>query len=233
MTTFVLIPGAGSGPGYWQPLEEEIAKRGHRTIAVDLPCDDDAAGLAEYADAVVAAIGDRRGIVLAAHSFGGFTGPLVADRIPVDLLVMLSAMVPAPGERPAAWWANTGHGRAFREHAERLGIDPADEAAVYYNGCSPAQVAVAEAAERGQSGTPMDAPWPLAVWPNVPTRFLLCRDDRFFPAPFMRRVVRDRLGIVPDEMPGGHMAMLSHPTEMADRLAAYAAETVRQPVAAR
>ena len=77
----------------------------------------------------------------------------------------------------------------------------------------------------------MDAPWPLAVWPNVPTRFLLCRDDRFFPAPFMRRVVRDRLGIGPDEMPGGHMAMLGHAADLADRLVAYAAEPKRQPAA--
>ena len=30
--------------------------------------------------------------------------------------------------------------------------------------------------------------------------FLLCRDDRFFPAEFQRRVVRERLGITPDEM---------------------------------
>ena len=131
MATYVLIHGAGSDSWYWHLVAPALRARGHDIVTVDLPCDDDAAGLAEYADAVVAAIGDRRGIVLAAHSFGGFTGPLVADRIPVDLLVMLSAMVPAPGERPAAWWANTGHGRAFREHAERLGIDPADEAAVY------------------------------------------------------------------------------------------------------
>jgi len=43
----------------------------------------------------------------------------------------------------------------------------------------------------------------FAAWPDVPTKFLLCRDDRFFPAEFQRRVVRDRLGITPDEMDGG------------------------------
>ena len=75
-----------------------------------------------------------------------------------------------------------------------------------------------------QSGTPFERPWPLAAWPAVPTRFLLCRDDRFFPAEFQRRVVRERLGIVPDEMSGGHLPALAHPVELADHLLAYVLE---------
>jgi pimeloyl-ACP methyl ester carboxylesterase len=67
-------------------------------------------------------------------------------------------------------------------------------------------------------------PWPLPAWPDVPTRFLLARDDRFFPAEFLRRLVRERLGIVPDEMPGDHMPMLGHPKELADRLESYRTE---------
>ena len=38
----------------------------------------------------------------------------------------------------------------------------------------------------------------------------------------MRRVVRERLGIVPDEIATGHMPMLARPTELADRLDGYA-----------
>jgi hypothetical protein len=50
---------------------------------------------------------------------------------------------------------------------------------------------------------------------------LVGRDDRFFPAPFQRRVAEERLGITPDEMPGGHCLALSRPAELADRLVAY------------
>ena len=50
----------------------------------------------------------------------------------------------------------------------------------------------------------MIEPWPLEAWPDVPTRVLLCRGDRMFPAEFQRRVARERLGIEPDEMDGGH-----------------------------
>ena len=37
-----------------------------------------------------------------------------------------------------------------------------------------------------------------------------------FPARFFRRLVRERLGITPDEIPGGHCVALSRPKELAD-----------------
>ena len=82
-----------------------------------------------------------------------------------------------------------------------------------------AVTAVAKAApEPAQADRPFEAPWPLAAWPDVPTRFLLCRDDRFFPPAFQRRVVRERLGIVPDEIGGGHLVALSRPEALVDAL---------------
>ena len=86
--TYVLIPGAGGSAWYWHLLVEEMHRRGHDAVAVDLPAADDSAGLPEYGDAVVEAIGDRTGFVLVAQSLGGFTAPLVCERVPVDLLVL-------------------------------------------------------------------------------------------------------------------------------------------------
>ena len=92
----------------------------------------------------------------------------------------------------------------------------------FFNDVAPDLAAEAMRREMAQSGTPMAAPWPLDAWPDVPTRFLLCSEDRFFPAPFMRRVVCERLGIVPDEIATGHLPMLARPEELADRLEGYA-----------
>jgi pimeloyl-ACP methyl ester carboxylesterase len=192
---------------------------------VDLPASDDSAGLAEYADAVVEAIGDRTGIVLVAQSLGGFTAPLVCGRVPVDLLVMLNAMVPSPGESPTEWWANTGHVKARVEQAARAGRAlSADEdlMEIFFHDVAPE--VVAKARRRGeprQSETPFEEPWPLSGWPDVPTRFLQGRDDRFFPVEFQRRVARQRLAVTPDEMPGGHLLALARPKELANRLEAY------------
>ena len=67
MATFVLIHGAGDVGWYWHLVEAELRERGHDTVAPDLPCDDDSAGLPEYVDAVVQAIGDRIDLVVVAH----------------------------------------------------------------------------------------------------------------------------------------------------------------------
>ncbi len=226
MATSVLIPGAGGVAWYWHLVEAELRERGHDVVAVDLPADDDSAGLAEYADVVVAAIGDRDDLILVAHSFGGFTAPLVCDRLPVDLLVLLNAMVPAPGEAPGDWWANTGHEQARREQDERDGRatgEDFDMMTTFLHDVPPDLAAEPMRRDRDQSGAPFEQPWPLDAWPEVPTRFLQGRDDRFFPLEFQRRVVRERLGIAVDEMPGGHCVSLSRPTELADRLEAYRA----------
>jgi pimeloyl-ACP methyl ester carboxylesterase len=225
MATYVLIHGAGSDAWYWHLVAPELRARGHDVVAMDLPCDDDTAGLAEYADVVIGAIGDRTDLVLVAQSMAGFTAPLVCERVPVDMMVLVAAMVPSPGEPPGEWWANTGWEAATREQAERDGrpIDGAfDAVETFFHDVPPDVTAEAMArGERAQSGTPFEKPWPLAAWPAVPTRFLLCRDDRFFPADFQRRVVHERLGITPDEMDGGHLPALAHPRELAERLMSY------------
>jgi pimeloyl-ACP methyl ester carboxylesterase len=224
----VLIHGAGSDSWYWHLVVPGLRGAGHEVVAPDLPSDDDTAGLEEYTDVVVRAIGLRRDLIVVAQSLGGFTAPLVCERVPVELLVMVAAMVPAPGEAPGDWWANTGFEAARRDQAERDGrrvdgdFDVIDE--FFHDVPEDVTAAAMARGERAQSGTPMEKPWPLAAWPDVPTRFLLCRDDRFFPAPFMRRVVRDRLGIVPDEMDGGHLPALARPDELVDRLLGYERE---------
>jgi pimeloyl-ACP methyl ester carboxylesterase len=224
MATYVLIHGAADSGWYWHLLEAELRDRGHDVVAPDLPCDDDSAGLPEYADTVVDAIGDRTDLVVVAQSAGGFTAPLVCERMPVDLLVLVAGMVPLPGEPPGDWWANTGCEQARREQDERDGRAPDDMIALFLHDVPPDLAAEELRRGRDQSATPGEKPWPLREWPNVPTRFLLCRDDRFFPAEFMRRVVRERLGVTPDEMDGSHCVALSRPRELADRLEAYRAK---------
>ncbi len=134
---------------------------------------------------------------------------------------------PAPYERPGDWSANTGHGEAYRDAAERDGrwsADEWDEQTIFFHDVPPDVVAASADHLLDQSDAPSQQDWPLAGWPEVPTHFLLCRDDRFFPAEFQRKVVAERLGIVPDEMSGGHLPALAHPDELVGWLLRYAAE---------
>ena len=223
MATFALIHGAGDVGWYWHLVEEQLRLRGHDVVAPDLPCDNDDASLDDYADTVVDAIRGRGNLIVVGQSYGGFTAPLVADRVPVDVLVLVAGMIPAPGESPADWWTNTGHGEAVRMQARRDGGQTGsdDPFVAFYHDVPRALAEEALSRERGESGTAYDNPWPLAAWPDVPTRFVLCTEDRVFPAEFMRRVVAERLGIPPDEIASGHCVALSRPRELADLLAGY------------
>ena len=176
MSTFAFIHGAGDVGWYWHLVEAELRTRGHDTVAPDLPADDDAATLTDYADAVADAVGDRKDVVVVASRDGGLTGN-------DDPYVTYYHDVP-------------------RELAEE---------AVSKERAHPSEAS-------------MNAPWPLPAWPDVPTRFLLSTEDRFFPPDFLRRLVRERLTIVPDEIAAGHCVALARPKELADLLAGYAAD---------
>jgi pimeloyl-ACP methyl ester carboxylesterase len=220
MTSFVLVPGAGGRGWYWHRVVAELTRRGCAAVAVDLPAADDSAGLAAYTDAVVAAL-PAEPAVLVAHSMGGLTAPLVAARVPVRGIVLLNAMVPRPGETGGDWWAATGQAVAREAAAAREGrpFDPDDLVDAFLHDVPADLWEHPEATSATtQSGTPFAEPWPLAAWPDVPTRVLAGRDDRFFPLDFQRRVARERLGLPVEEVPGGHLAALGYPGELVDRL---------------
>lgn len=228
--TFGLIPGAGGDAWYWHRLVPELEDRGHHPVPIDLPAEDDTAGLTDYVEVVVAALGDADPVVIVAQSMGGLAAPLVCERRPVDLVVLVNAMIPLPDETGHAWWTATGQPAARAGHAVATGRTPPDgvDPIEDFLHDLPSDV-LAEALRRGepmQTGTPFAHPHPMAVWPDVPSRVIAGRDDRFFPASFQRRVAEQRLGIVPDEIPGGHLLALANPHGLAEQLdAAWTAVT--------
>jgi pimeloyl-ACP methyl ester carboxylesterase len=222
VSTFVLIPGAGGTASFWSRVVPLLEARGHEAIAVDLPGDDESAGLPEYAGLVTAAIGRRRDVVLVAQSMGGFTAPMVCARVPVSLLVLVNAMIPRPGETPGAWWGNTGSEEA-RVAAARDGGYPAEmDLDTYFLHDLPAEaLASGELSGRPEADIAFGQPCAIDRWPDVPTRVISGREDRFFPLEFQRRLAKDRLGLDADVVPGGHLAALSHPAELTAQLTGY------------
>jgi pimeloyl-ACP methyl ester carboxylesterase len=222
LTTFALIPGAGGDGWYWHLVAAELHARAHEAIPVDLPAGDDRAGWSEYADAAANAIGGRQGTTLVAQSLAGFTAPLVAERLPVVGIVLLNAMIPKPGETGMEWWTATRQGVAQRTYLREIGLDPSaadDDSVVYFHDVSASvKDETYGRGEPAQSMTPMDQPWPLDAWPDVPTRVLAGRHDRLFPASFQRRIARERLGLQTEELDGGHLVALSRPHELVDAL---------------
>jgi pimeloyl-ACP methyl ester carboxylesterase len=223
MATFVLIPGAGTDPRVYSATIESLRSLGHDALAPPLPLEDQEATPSDHAAAVLRALPPDGEIVVVAHSLGAFAGPQVAARHARSSLILLAPMIPRPSETAGEWWANTGHAESIAEVLERHGpmsrweLDAITD--VFLHDVDPA-VARDSARFQGLPGSGMFVePWPLEAWPEVPTRVLIPRDDRLFTRDFQRRIARERLGLEIDEMPGGHLPMLSRPKELAEHLA--------------
>jgi pimeloyl-ACP methyl ester carboxylesterase len=219
---FVLVPGAGGDSHYWHLVAPLLRDAGHRVIAPDLAGPDDAAGLEEYADAIVAAASDVDAIVLVAQSMGAFSAPMAAERLDVERIILVAPMIPAPGDTPSTWWSSTGQDAAAREAAIAEGRDPDAPFDVRETFLHDVPEPVVEdlfaRGERPESGRAFEDTWPLAAWPDLPTRVIAGRHDRLFPLPFMRALSREHLGVEPEVVDSGHLPALSLPGRLADRL---------------
>ncbi|MFC5929097.1 alpha/beta hydrolase [Cryobacterium melibiosiphilum] len=213
MATFALIHGGGSTAWDWHLVAPLLEQAGHDVVAVDRPIEDENALLEDHVAAVTTAVGSREQVIVVGHSLGGITAPLAAAALHADGLVYLSGMIPLPGETFGDWWTNTGHDR------ENVSDDPTVS---FFTGVPDDLARAARAHERDQQGKWMSRPWPAERHPSIPTCAILCRDDRFFPAAFMARQIRDRLGIEPVDIPGGHYAVLSEPAAVAGALIDFA-----------
>jgi pimeloyl-ACP methyl ester carboxylesterase len=205
MTTFALAHGGGDVGWSWHLVARALQAKGHTAVAPDLPIEDEATDLDDWATTLIDALPSTSDVVVVGHSFGGLVAPLAAARLDAKALIYLTAMVPAPGETPNDWWTNTGYSDSGLEDQ-------------FFHDVPPALAAEAEERARGMAEGPLAKPWPLDAHPDVPTHFILCTEDRFFTPAFMRKVVADRLDIEPVELAAGHCAPLSKPTELATLL---------------
>jgi pimeloyl-ACP methyl ester carboxylesterase len=226
MVDFVLVPGAGGDGWYWSRLIGELEARGMRAVAVDLPADDESAGLGEYARAVVDAARPLHDVVVVAQSLGAFSAALAIEQLDVRMLVFVAAMIPADGETAGEWWTASGQQAAYRASALDRGADPDafDDEDVFFHDL-PGDVR-AELIARGrnqQASGLFGEAWDAERWHSVPTQVVAAADDRLFPLPFMLRLARERAGVDAVVVPGGHLLALSHPRELADALVAFAA----------
>jgi pimeloyl-ACP methyl ester carboxylesterase len=219
--SFVLVPGAGGNAGLWQLVEPLLQRAGYHSVAVTLP-NWSGATFTDHADAIVAAAGAPDEVTLVAQSMGAFAAPMSCDRLPVAELVLLNAMIPAPGETAGEWWSNTGQADAMRSNDLREGRDPdaGFDAQTYFLHDLPPDVLelLMSSGEAEPVDSLFETRFPLTRWPDVPTTVLAGRDDRFFPYEFQHRIARDRLGLEVEQLPGGHLLALSQPEALAARL---------------
>jgi hypothetical protein len=223
VTAIVLVHGSYHGAWCWDRLAPELERIGHTVTAVELPISDPASGAAAYADAIEAQVDWSEPPVILGHSTGGLTIPIVAARRAVRQLIFLAAMLPKPGmsanEQRAAEPID-GKGPVSSAEWSDLGDDvwlvgPKTATEMFFPDAAPADAAWATAHLRPQSYRPMNEVTPLAAWPAVPSAYIVCRDDRAVNPDWGRRAARERLGIAPVEIDGGHSPFITRPMELA------------------
>jgi len=229
MTTFALIHGAWHGAWCWDPLVSELERRGHRAVAVDLPCDDPAATTMDNAQRVADSLaGDPSDdVVVVGHSLGGITAAVIPLLRPVRQVVFLCALMPRPGRSLGEVMGSepdttTDAFNALPRHVGEGGSvtwDPDVAGPFCYQACPPDIAAWATPRLRTQVWTTTREPCPLEKWPDCELASIVCTDDEVIAPSWSRRIARDVLHVNPIELPGGHFPMLGIPDQLADTLA--------------
>lgn len=223
MATFALVHGAWHSASCWDPLVPTLEARGHETIAVDLPCDDETATFDSYADVVAQSLQDRSDIILVGHSLAGHTIPLVAAQVEVRRLVFLCALIAEPGrslvdqmsDEPGMLLPQYVAGLSEADdRGRRRWTDRAVATEVMYADCNPDDADRALDALRPQATTPYTAPCSLQELPSTDRTYIVCSADRLVNPEWSRRAAIDRLGIEAVELSGSHSPFLSQPEEL-------------------
>jgi pimeloyl-ACP methyl ester carboxylesterase len=192
---------------------------------MDLPCEDPDAGAERYADEVLASVPKRtEDVVFVGHSLAGLTIPIVAGRARTVMAIYLCALLPVPGLSFDAQHAELDTG--FKPSESPVGLPDGSSAwpekgavEAFYQDCDPDVASAAARNLRPQQWRITQEVTPLREWPDVPSVYIRCSDDRVVSPAYSSRAAREQLRVEAIEVPGGHSPFLSRPAELAARLA--------------
>ena len=193
MATYSLVHGAWHGGWAWDLVRAELESRGHVVHTPDLPSDDVAAGLAEYAALVPPCD------VVVGHSLGGYTIP----RVEAAVRVSVCALVPGV---PTEFAPGFGDARVRDELGRSYYPDWRDGARElqYPDALAP----LAQRLRRQARIDDPDAGVPGGV-------YVVCTRDACVSPDWQRRVAARFTRI---DLDAGHSPMLTHPRELAELL---------------
>jgi len=216
MSAFVLVHGSTQSPAGWDPLAAELARRGHTSVCVDLPVDEPDASATRYAQVIAAKCAGIREPVVVGHSASGLFLPLVPAYAPISRLVYLAAAFPRIG---------MSFLDQYRDAPEMycpgfVGKDPSTDrdAAMHYlfHDCDADAASWAlTTLRRMLAKQAILEVSPMERWPDVPSSYISCREDRTINPNWWERAALERLGIEPIVMNAGHCPHVSRPAEVA------------------
>jgi pimeloyl-ACP methyl ester carboxylesterase len=212
----VLVHGAWADGSCWSGVIERLQGGGYHVTAPQFPetsLADDVARLRHVLE-----LQDGPTIV-AGHSYGGqIMTALGTDAPNVAGLVYIAAFGIDEGESLGALLSQ-GPTPPALEHlfadSRGFGWIPEDDFVKHFaSGVDPVRAKVLHAVQQPLAGSTFTDVMGAPAWKSLPCWYLVAAQDQAIP-PDAERMFAGRMGATTIEVPSGHLAMVSHPAEVA------------------
>jgi pimeloyl-ACP methyl ester carboxylesterase len=227
----VLVHGAWADGSCWSNVIERLQAEGFQVRAPQFPLTalaDDVARLRQVLEF------QNGPTIVVGHSYGGqIITALGADAPNVVGLVYIAAFGLDEGESLGALLSQ-GPVTPALEHlftdSRGFGWLSEDDFVNHFAAdVEPIQAKVMYAVQQALASTAFTDLMGVPAWKSLPSWYLVAQNDEAIP-PDAERMFASRMGATTVEMPSSHVAMVSHPAEIAD-LVEKAADAVRTAVA--
>ncbi len=219
MSDIVLVHGTTQSAAGFGPLVDALERAGHRPVCLDVPTGG-ATSAAVYADLLATQVPvEVRRPVVVAHSAAGLLLPALARRLDARHQVWLAAAVADyAGCRSVIDELRGDPASVFR--SEWIGVDPtSDPVLATYFLFHDADLVALRAALSTVAKCDLSALYaeqPVEDPARLASTYVLPADDRTFTRAAMERMARERLGVEPVVVPGGHNCYFAHAATVAE-----------------
>jgi pimeloyl-ACP methyl ester carboxylesterase len=220
----VLVHGAWADGSSWAKVIPLLQAKGLHVVAVQIPL----SSLAEDVAATKRAIALQDGpVVLVGHSYGGAVITEAGNDPKVVGLVYVAAFAPADGESVASLgkpYPPPPVANELRPDAAGfLSVTPKGIAEDFAQDLTDQEKAVVAATQGPTAGAAFGATITTAAWKTKPSWFVIAANDRAIP-PALEKAEAARMKATTITVPSSHVAMLSHPKEVATLIEQAAAK---------
>ena len=229
MTTrpsIVLVHGAWADGSSWSSVIERLQADGYRVAAPQFPLTSLAADVARLRQVLDS---QECPTVVAGHSYGGqIITALGTDAPNVAGLVYIAAFGLDEGESLGALLSQgpvtPALAHLFTDKQGFGWLSEDDFVHHFAADVDPVKAKVMYAVQQALAGSAFTDVMGVPAWKSQPTWYLVASDDEAIP-PAAERLFASRMGATTIEVPSSHVAMVSHPDEVA-RLIESAAQAV-------
>jgi pimeloyl-ACP methyl ester carboxylesterase len=217
LPNIVLVHGAFADGSSWSGVIQRLQAKGYNVIAPQFPLTSLQADVARLRQVLVTLTGAT---IIVGHSYGGQVITALGKDAPnIVGLVYINAFALDEGETVVALGAHypappaTAHLRVDAQGMAWLSQD--DFVKLFAADVDPVQANVMYAVQQPVSVSAFGDVMGVPAWRNLPTWYLVSTNDQAI-SPDEERFFAKRMGAAKVEVASSHVAMVSHPNEVAN-----------------